>query len=336
MLRLPYLMLAGLLWALTSGAALSAPELVANLKTGVIVHAKQAGQRWPPASLTKVMTAHLAWQAIKKGRLQPRSPVVVSKRAARQPAMKMGYKAGTVLTLQDAISLLLLRSANDLAVAVAETVAGSEQQFVALMNREAKRIGMHNTRFMNPHGLHNANQYSTAADLAILARNILYSHPQSWHTFESRSVKVGKRTYNNINPLLRTYAGAAGMKTGYTCASGYNLMSLAQRGTDQYVAVVLGAHTKKERLKRTTTLLDQAFAKKTGSYKSVDVLATSQPASNIEAQVCGRGIKKAKVTVTPTSKPKREGSVKLAQMVSEPSETDQDLLMRRVYAGRRF
>ncbi|MCO6188136.1 D-alanyl-D-alanine carboxypeptidase family protein [Rhizobium sp. L1K21] len=267
------LLFAVLLSTFVATSALARPHILVDVRTGKVLEHKEAFQRWYPASLTKIMTAYLAFSAMKAGRLRPDSPVVMSKHAVSQPPSKMYFKPGDTLTLDSALKILLVKSANDIAVAIAETVAGSEQTFVDLMNSEARRIGMISSRFVNPNGLPGQGQYTTARDLAVLSVAVRREFPEYAHYFAVEGVNTGKKQYTNYNLLIGRFRGADGMKTGYICSAGFNQISSATRGGRTLVAVVLGADSLGGRADLSADLLEKGFQMSGGSGPTLAGLA---------------------------------------------------------------
>jgi len=219
------------------------PKLVVDVNSLKVYEQQDIYQKWYPASLTKLMTAYTTFRALKSGQLTLESPIVMSKNAAGEPPSKMFYKPGQAVTLDSALKMMLIKSANDIAVAIGETVAGSEPAFVNLMNAEAKRIGMTSSHFINPNGLPGAGQYTTARDLAVLAVTIKREFPQYAPYFAYEGFTTGKKNYPNLNMLIGRFDGADGMKTGFICASGFNQVSSATRNGRAVVSVVLGAES---------------------------------------------------------------------------------------------
>ena len=252
--------LVALLCVAAAPQARAGASFVMEAGSGKVLHQHLSDQTWAPASLTKLMTTYLALAALRDGRLSLDSPVVMSKNANDQPFNTMTYAQGHRISLDTALKLMLVKSANDVAVAVAETVAGSEDAFVAAMNAEAAALGMAHTRFQNPNGIHAREHYSTAHDLAVLAVALRRDFPQYAPLFALPSVTVDGQTMKNYNPLLGTIAGADGMKTGYVCESGYNLVGSATRDGRTVIAVVLGAASEAERAKIATALMEAALA----------------------------------------------------------------------------
>ncbi|WP_426238911.1 D-alanyl-D-alanine carboxypeptidase family protein [Pararhizobium sp. DWP1-1-3] len=217
------------------------PQLVVDVSSLKVYEQREIYQKWYPASLTKLMTAYTTFRALKSGQLTLETPVVMSKNAAGEPPSKMFYKPGQAVTLDSALKMMLIKSANDIAVAIGETVAGSEPAFINQMNSEARRIGMTSSHFVNPNGLPAPGQYTTARDLAVLAITIKREFPQYAAYFAYEGFTTGKKNYPNFNMLIGRFDGADGMKTGFICASGFNQVSSATRNGRAVVSVVLGA-----------------------------------------------------------------------------------------------
>ncbi|MFZ2102195.1 MAG: D-alanyl-D-alanine carboxypeptidase family protein [Oricola sp.] len=248
------------LFAALPGVASASPSLVVDIGTGRVLHAEDAFKRWNPASLTKLMTAYAAFREIASGNLTLQSPVRISSNARNNPPARLGYPAGTVLTLDAALTIMIVKSANDVAVAVGESVSGEEADFVARMNAEAARLGMADTHFANPNGLYDAGQYTTAHDLAILVRAIRNEFPQFAHYFSTEAVRIGEETAPTYNILIGRFDGADGMKTGFVCASGFNLAGTATRDSTTLAAIVLGEKSQQARAEKAAVLLEQGFS----------------------------------------------------------------------------
>jgi D-alanyl-D-alanine carboxypeptidase len=234
--------------------------LVVDAESGQVLVANRANAAWYPASLTKLMTAYLVFDAVKSGRLSLDTQITVSGAAASQPPTKFGLKKGQKLTVKQALQAMLVTSANDAAVALAEQVAGSEAGFVARMNAAAQQLGMIGTRYQNATGLPNDGQVTTARDMAVLAMRVINDFPDRYTMFGQHEATVGGRTLPTVNALLTSYPGADGMKTGFTCGSGYNIIGSAVHGGRRLVAVLLGAHDRNERTAKVKKLLDSGFA----------------------------------------------------------------------------
>ena len=251
---------------LASTDSRAGPAILIDVDSGEVLFAHRAFDRWHPASITKLMTAYVAFSALRAGQLQPDSPVLISQNALSNPPSKMGFPVGTRITLSSALKMLIVKSANDIAVAIGETVSGSEPAFVSLMNSTAQRLGMTSSRFVNPHGLHDRGQYTTARDMAVLARAILREFPEYQFLFSIPGIRVGKRVLRSHNRLIGRYPGATGMKTGYICAGGYNLVASAKRGNKHLIAVVLGAPNGSYRALVAAHMLENGFDRSRGFF----------------------------------------------------------------------
>jgi D-alanyl-D-alanine carboxypeptidase len=258
---LAYTAVALLVLVLAGGQALArTASIVVDFETGRVLHAVNPDTRNYPASLTKMMTLYVAFDAIKKGKLSMTQQLPVSNRAAAARPSKLGLEPGTTITTREAILAMVTKSANDAAVVVAEAVAGSEYKFSRLMTQKAKEIGMSKSNFRNASGLPNRRQLSTARDMATLAKHLLTDFPDQYGLFSTPEFEFNGQTYRNHNALLESYSGADGLKTGYTRASGYNLVASAQRSGHRVIGVVFGGSSSAARNARMRDLLDGAFA----------------------------------------------------------------------------
>lgn len=215
--------------------------VVVDAKTGEVLYAKRADSPRYPASITKVMTLYLAFEALQSGRIKLSDPVEISPRAAAQSPTKLGLRPGETLTVEQAMQALAIKSANDIAVALAEKLGGSEARFAAMMTLRAQELGMRNTRFVNASGLPDSRQISTARDIAILSRAVMRDYPQYYKLFSQQSFTFRGVTMRNHNGLLGRMPGVDGLKTGYTNASGFNIAVSAVRDNRRLITVVLGA-----------------------------------------------------------------------------------------------
>ena len=261
--------------------------LLFDMESGDVIASHRATTRWYPASLTKLMTAYVTFKAIEDGRLTMTSPVRISAQASQQPPSRMGFSIGTVITVETALRIILTKSANDVSVALAEAVGGTQGQFVERMNEAAADLGMTSSSFDNPHGLPNSKQIVTARDMAILMRALTREFPQYADYFSMGGVRLGNKTLRNHNNLIRRFRGTDGMKTGFICASGFNLAATVTRGDVRLGAVVLGGLTAQERDQRTAELLAKGFeAVVTGGIVRLD--GFDDPEGRIEhAEVTG-------------------------------------------------
>lgn len=234
-------------------------SLIVDAKSGQILHAKNAKIKTYPASLTKVMTVYLAFEAIESGKLSWYEQLPVSVNAEKMRPGKLGLRAGETIIVRDAILALIVKSANDAAVVLAEAIAGSEAKFARAMNKKAKQIGMYNSNFMNASGWHHPNQQTTAVDLAKLTIAIKKHHPRFYSLFAKTSFEFRGKTIIGHNKVVANYKGAEGLKTGYTIPAGFNLITTASRGNKALVAVVTGGKSAASRDKQMVQLLDQHF-----------------------------------------------------------------------------
>lgn len=235
--------------------------IILNALNGDVLYQANADAGTSPASLAKMMTLYLTFEALEQGRLKLGQALPVSRRAAAQPASKLGLIAGQTLQVEDAIRGLVTKSANDAAMVLSEALGGSEEEFAKKMTAKAKGLGMHNTNFRNSSGLYHSQQYTTARDMAKLGVALQRDYPRQYPYFSIDSFTYKGTTYTNHNGLLGRYAGADGLKTGYIDASGYNLAASVARGNTRLVGVVLGAKTIAARDQRMTGLLDASFSR---------------------------------------------------------------------------
>lgn len=236
-------------------------SIVMDADTGAILHQRYADKQLHPASLTKMMTLLLTFEQIEAGKLRLSDRVFVSKRAASMVPSKLNIPAGSTIRVQDAIKALVTKSANDIAVALAEKIAGTEWRFAQRMTHKARQIGMSKTTFRNASGLHHSKQVSTARDMAILSRYLIKAHPRYYKYFSLKSFKYRGVSYRNHNKLLRSYKGMDGLKTGYIAASGFNLASSAVRNDRRIIGVVFGGRSGRTRNSHMVKLLNRGFAK---------------------------------------------------------------------------
>lgn len=236
-------------------------SLVIDADTGVVLHQEHADEYRYPASLVKMMTLYMTFQAIERGKLSLNKKIRISAHAAAQPSSKMGLRTGQYITVHDAVLSLIIKSANDSAVVLGEAIGGSETQFANMMTRMARKLGMNHTYFKNASGLHNKGQKTTAYDLARLAVALRRDYPKFYHLFNRTKFYYNGRVYNTHNYVTKNYRGADGLKTGYVNAAGFNLVTSARRGGRSIVGVVLGGRTSKGRDRTMKKLLDNAFYK---------------------------------------------------------------------------
>ena len=274
--------------ALALGAALAqaTPFLVVDADTDQVLLQNEATAPWYPASLTKLMTVYVALDAVRSGRLTLDTPLVMSVRAARMPPSKMGFRPGTEVTLDNALKMLMVKSPNDVAVMVAEGVSGSVEAFADEMNADARRLGLHESHFVNPNGLQNPDHMSSARDMAMIARALLREFPEHADLFDIGAIELGNRYIANHNGLLGRYPGADGMKTGFTCPAGFNVVASASRSGRRLIVVVLGAPTARSRNQEAADLFDRGFAMGASGVSLESLPTGSGPPPNMRADVC--------------------------------------------------
>ncbi len=260
--------------ATASGAsAAKYAGVVIDAKTGKVLYSEDADSLRYPASLTKMMTLYLTFEALESGRISLSSKVPVSKNAAKEPPSKLGVGAGRSVTVEQAILALVTRSANDIATALGEYLGGSEQRFAQMMTAKARSLGMTKTTYRNAHGLPNTAQMTTARDQARLGIALRQHFPQYYGYFSTRSFKFGKQSIGNHNRLLGAVRGVDGIKTGYTGAAGYNLATSAQADGRSIVAVVLGASSGARRNAQMTALVKRYLPQASAGRSSGDLVA---------------------------------------------------------------
>jgi D-alanyl-D-alanine carboxypeptidase len=233
--------------------------LLVEADTGKVLQADNATMPWYPASVTKIMTAYVTLKAVKEGRLSLDTLLTVSPVAASESPSKMGFPPGTQVTVDNALKMMMVKSANDMAVVLAEGVGKSVDGFSGMMNQTAQKLGMTQTSYVNPNGLPADGQVTSARDLAILARAVIRDLPEYEYFMHIPSIRYGRRVTQNFNKLIGRYPGADGFKTGFICASGYNLVASATRNGKRLIAVVLGASSGQARAVRAAQMLERGF-----------------------------------------------------------------------------
>lgn len=263
-------------------------HLAVSLPDASILIEHQADAPRRPASLVKLMTGYLAFEALRDGEVSPNMSVVVSRRAAQQPPVKLHLRKGDVVPFDELLAAAMVGSKNDAAVAIAEAISGSEAAFVERMNQTAARLGLTNTVYGSATGLPRPGQVTTARDVALLARALLRDFPRRSKLFAQRSTRAKGRAVSTTNPLFGRVAGSAGMKTGFTCAAGYSIAALIERDGRQMIAVTLGHPSKQDRLKRIKTLIDAAADVPGGSGALIPALKKMDTPPDMRA-CSGRG-----------------------------------------------
>lgn len=284
----------------------SAPyaAMVIDARSGEVLHSRNADTRLHPASLTKMMTLYVAFEAIERGEISLDTKVRISKKAAAEPPSKLGLKAGQRIKLRYLIRAAAVKSANDAATAIGEAISGSEAAFARRMNRTAKALGMNRTTFKNANGLTQSGHLSTARDMTTLGRHLFYDYPDYYNIFSRISTNAGIRQVSNTNRrLLGSYRGADGIKTGYTRAAGFNLVASAQRGQERIIATVFGGRSGASRNARVAELLDMGFAR---APSKVAVRKPALPSYSPDKKVAGktvRAVRAVKKSVHPKPRP---------------------------------
>ncbi len=282
---------AALFGLIFSPLANAGPSLLFDAASGEVISQERAGEPWYPASLTKLMTAYVVFKKLNAGSLKLDQRIVVSPLAASQVPSKIGIPAGGTITVDLALQTLLVYSANDIAYVLAEGAGGTVSNFVKDMNAEAQKLGLSSTHFVNPNGLFDPRQLTSARDIGVLASTIYAEFPEHGHYFSQAHVMLGKRKLANRNSLIRIMPEADGMKTGFVCNSGFNLVASATRGGRKLIAVVLGASNGRARADMAYQLLVDGFAQKTASQNlkldkiPADELGALVP-TDMTAQVC--------------------------------------------------
>lgn len=267
--------------------------LLLDAATGKVLQADNATQPWYPASLTKIMTAYVTLSAVKQGRISLDTLLTVSPNAVAQAPSKMGFPVGTTVTVDNAMKMMMVKSANDMAVVLAEGVGGSVEGFAGMMNETARQLGMTQSHFVNPNGLPDDAHISSARDIGILARAFYRDLPEYEYFAHLPGIKFGRRVTMNFNKLIGRYPGADGMKTGFICASGFNLVASATRNDRHLIAVVLGAPSSAQRTIKAAQLLERGFSgnklawlkPSLGTVEQLPPLEAAPP--NLRDQVCG-------------------------------------------------
>jgi D-alanyl-D-alanine carboxypeptidase len=288
------LVAAALAAAIVSSPARAEATLLVDAESGKVLQAENATYPWYPASVTKLMTLYVTLSAIRDHRITPDTLFTVSRNANAQAPTKMGFPVGIQVTVDNAIKMMMVKSANDMAVLLAEGLDGTIDKFAEEMTLTAQSLGMTETNYVNPNGLPADGQITSARDLAILARALIRQFPQYSSYWHIPAIKFGKRVIRNYNPLLGRYPGADGMKTGFICAGGFNLVATATRGNKHLIAVVLGAPSGAARSVKAAEMLENGFNQNPlswlmpslGTVDQLKPVDASPP--NLKDEMCGR------------------------------------------------
>lgn len=285
LMRAQIAVMLGLLVAvgLPTAALAKYASIIIDAKSGEVLHEAGADTRNFPASLTKMMTLHMVFDALKAGKLKLADPMKVSAHASGMAPSKLGLRPGDTITVEQCVLALVTKSANDCAAVIAETIGGTEVNFARMMTDRARQLGMTRTTFRNASGLPNTGQLSTARDMARLAQSLIYDHAQYYGYFNTKSFTYKGTTIGSHNRLMARYPGMDGLKTGYIRASGFNLASSAVRDGRRLIGVVFGGQTAAWRDNHMADLLDEAFKGKKSApmlVASADAKAKSRPAKS--------------------------------------------------------
>ena len=284
--------------AVTPAFSVAAPyaAMVMDARTGKVLHSRNADTRLHPASLTKMMTLYIAFEAVRNKEISLDKKITISRNAAAEPPSELGLRTGQKIALRYLLRAAAVKSANDAATAIGEAISGSEAAFARRMTRTAKSLGMTRTTFKNAHGLTAKGHQSTARDMTILGRHILYDYPEYYNLFSRTSTDAGlKVVYNTNRRLLGNYRGADGIKTGYTRAAGYNLVASAKRGNERIIATVFGGKSTASRNAKVADLLDLGF-RRAPTYATLRKPALPRYSGNKGIQVANAGSQSARPT----------------------------------------
>ncbi len=325
------------LWAAALAQAAPYAAFVMDARTGQIFHAENAETPLHPASLTKMMTLYVAFQAIQRGEITLDTEVRISADAADEPPSRLGLQEGQTIRLRYLLRAAAVKSANDAATAIGYAISGSEEAFAQRMNAMAAAMGMTGTHFVNMHGLTQDGHYSTARDMSILGRHLIYDFPQYYNLFSRRSADAGIAQVSNTNRrFLDGYQGADGIKTGFTNAAGYNLTASAQRGEVRIIATVFGGTSTADRNARVMRLLDLGFSH---APAHAEVVLEPAPSPDYDAPVqvaaapiedLGRVSGAVQTSLRPQARP---GSTHVSFASAVPDQEIEDVLAEALAAG---
>ena len=259
-----------------TAAAVTAPILVVDADSGKVLYSQGATDPWYPASITKLMTTYVALDMVRQGKVSLDTLLTISPAAAAEPPSKMGFKPGTQITLDNALKIIMVKSANDVSWAIGEGLGGSVEGFADMMNETAHKIGMRESRWYNPNGLPEPRQWTSARDMAILARALMRDFPNQQGLFSISAIQFGRAVMANHNGLLGRYPGADGMKTGFICSGGFNVVATATRNGRRIITVVMGQPSARERDIKAADLFDYGFSQSAGwTAPTLDALPPS-------------------------------------------------------------
>ncbi|NDW43818.1 D-alanyl-D-alanine carboxypeptidase family protein [Ruegeria sp. PrR005] len=313
--------------------------MVMDARTGEVLHSQNANARLHPASLTKMMTLYIAFEAVRNGELTMDTEIRITPQAAAEPPSKLGLRAGQKIAFRYLVRAAAIKSANDAATAIGIAISGSEAAFARRMNRTAAAMGMTRTTFKNANGLTESGHLSTAQDMTILGRHLLYDYPQYYNLFSRRETSAGIKNVANTNRrLLDAYQGADGIKTGYTQAAGFNLVASAKRGDKRVIATVFGGKSSTARNAKVAELLDLGFRKAPNRapirapgiplYAGNDNLSPDTPSTESTSKTV-RVAGAPGSSLRPLARPGGQIATVVAQAVAETARQDED----RIQAG---
>ncbi|MEM1272186.1 MAG: serine hydrolase [Pseudomonadota bacterium] len=304
--------------------------MVMDARTGEVLHSRNAETRLHPASLTKMMTLYIVFEAVRLGEITMDTPVTISREAASTP-YALGFRAGSQVELRYLVRAAAVRSSNDAAAAIAEAISGSEAAFARRMNRTARALGMVRTTFRNPHGLTAEGHLSTARDMTIMGRRLFYDYPQYYGIFGRSSTYAGPigEVPNTNRQVLNNYRGADGIKTGFTSAAGFNLTASAERGAVRILATVFGGNSAPSRNQRIMELLDMGFerAPAHATIRQPDLPSYGPDGTDRPAQVSGGPITRS---LRPIMRPERDAEPELAPDLLAAIETSVDAALAEI------
>ena len=310
------------------GIAATYAAMVMDARDGNILHAENADQRLHPASLTKMMTLYVAFEAVENGEISLDTKVKISKKAASEPPSKLGLKAGKSIKLRYLIRGAAIKSANDAATAIGEAIEGSEAAFARRMNRTAKALGMNRTTFKNAHGLTEQGHLSTARDMTILGRHLFYDYPEYYNLFSRRSDNAGIKQVRHTNSrFLDTYRGADGIKTGFTSAAGYTLTASAERGNERIITTVFGGRSIATRNKQVAKLMDLGFKEAPSSISLKKPSLPNYSSFNLDAKKIKRSSGAIRKSLFPKARPGSSASIVASVDLSTGIEKTLRMLM---------
>jgi D-alanyl-D-alanine carboxypeptidase (penicillin-binding protein 5/6) len=309
-----FLLLAMLTFALGPAVAWAgSAAIIIDARTGKVLSSENPDTLNHPASLTKMMSLYLTFEALRRGTISWDSTIKVSKAAAAKPPMRLGLKAGTTLTVREAVLGMIVRSGNDAAAAMAEKLAGSEAKFAQAMTRKARQLGMSRTVFINASGLPASAQVTTARDMSTLAIALMRDFPREYKLFATQSFVFRGRKVRGHNNLMYRYDGMDGIKTGYTNASGFNLVSAVRDGNRRVIGVVLGGRTARSRDDKMAALLDRNLGKASSTGNRA-LVAAAKNRGTVEVAALG-----ASDVPLPFTAPKRQGHDPIAALIATSS-----------------